>query len=137
MAEMERFMGIPGVYQQYLMMFDDFAFELAVSHFKALYGLEEIRRIVIPGIYRKSVFIECDKYGENDFFDYLAGNKYIRKMFEVGESLLRNNNDGYVCVRKSPSMNGIEINVESYREEYADEIVGEIDKIFKEYNGKK
>ncbi|MBO5417789.1 MAG: hypothetical protein J6A50_04180 [Clostridia bacterium] len=38
MEAMEPFMKLPGVYQQYLMLFDDYAFELALCHFKAVTG---------------------------------------------------------------------------------------------------
>lgn len=136
MAEMERFIGIPGVYQQYLMMFDDFAFELGVSHFKALFGLEEIRKIVIPRVFHKKVFIRCKENDENAFFDYLSGNKNVRKNFDVGESLLCNNREGTVSVMTNSVKNGIDINIDSYREAYADEITAEFERLFMDYSRK-
>lgn len=136
MAEMERFIDISGVYQQYLMMFDDFAFDVAVSHFKAVFGLDELRKTMIPRIYRRSAFIECDKYAEDDFFEYLVNNDLVGEKFAGGEVLLKNKN-GLAFIFKNPLRNGIEISVEGYKEEYAEEITGEIERIFNEYRTKK
>lgn len=134
MAEMEKFIDIDGVYQQYLMMFDDFAFDVAISHFKAMFGLDELRKIAIPRIYRKNEFIDCGKCGETDFFDYLLSNNFLSKTFRNGEALFKNNDNGLAFIVKNPLEHRIEICIEGYREEYADEITGEIEHIFGEYS---
>ncbi|MBE7065227.1 MAG: hypothetical protein E7384_05380 [Ruminococcaceae bacterium] len=137
MAEMERFIRIPGVYEQYLMMFDDFAFEIGLSHYKALKGLDRLRSIVIPRIYRKNIFIDCDECEENELLEYIGRNKALRKCFKQGEFLLHNDDDGYVMISVNSGKKGIDIDIECYREEYAEDISAELNEIISEYKGKK
>lgn len=136
MAEMEKFIKIPGVYQQYLMMYDDFAFELALSHYKAINGLSEIRQIRIPNVRKRKLFIECNKNRESEIYDRLCDDEFIRKNFEIGDTLLHYDGKGYVRVLKDNVRHGFNIDVESFNEEYAEDLTTKINNIILSYNEK-
>ena len=73
MAEMEPYMQDEGVKVQYLMLFDDFAFELGLAHFRAL-GMEDsitaIRKF--PGVYSAGKIVKCGSRRKAGLMGYFA-----------------------------------------------------------------
>ena len=73
MAEMEPYMDDPGVKIQYLMLFDDFAFDLGLAHFRALGmedGLTAARKL--PGVYSAGRAIKCSSGHKAGLMGYFA-----------------------------------------------------------------
>ncbi len=133
MEAMEPFMKLPGVYCQYLMLYDDFAFELGLCHYKAVTGedAECAADIMLhDNVIKKNKSVSCDKRrkGEilrrisKDFGERFGGNGDPSDMFSWDEK-------GTVRIYADEGSSALNISVESFSEEFAEDMMSRLEEI--------
>ncbi len=136
MEAMEELMHVPGVYEQYLMLFDDLAFDMAVCHYNAIAdGSVPMKRILaeLPRIYRTSREFCCDNERKADVIRHFTQDEAIRDQFEVFDGLIRQDNEGVVRMYADEYRPVFRIDVESLREEYGTDLLDKFGKLLDEY----
>ena len=117
MEEMEKYMHISGVYQQYLMLFDDFAFDLALSQ-----HMPEER---FPRVYTCEKTLRCDEERKGEILRHFTEQDPYRGQFEVFDGLYSKSKDGNIRICADEDKPEFHVYVESFDEEYAKDMLSE------------
>lgn len=134
MERMEEYMKYDGVYQQYLMLFDDFAFNLALCHFSASSDFS-VKNMVhsLPRIYKMEKAIQCDESRKAELINYFTTSPEYGGRFEISDGLLLYNDNVHVRLFPDEHRPSFKIQVEGFKEEYASEIMDEFTKVIEKY----
>ncbi len=121
MEEMEKLMHIPGVYEEYLMYTDDFALDLAASMWKET--VKEKQSADLKSVYTRSRVIACPR------------KQCAAILRQIGAEACCNGNSnenglvfrtpkGCMHICADGDRDNLNIYVESFNEEYGDELMG-------------
>jgi len=139
MEAMEPFMKLPGVYCQYLMLYDDFAFELALCHYKAVTGEDADspdNPIFQDTVFKKQYSVACDNIRKGELLRRITKN--FAEKFGVADNtvprgdamLFSCNEKGAVRIAADERRPVLNISVESFDEEYAEDMMSGLSEFF-------
>lgn len=127
MEKMEEYMDVDGVYQQYLMLFDDFAFNLALCHYSASKDFSVKNMVAsLPRIYKKEREIYCDNDRKAELISYFTNSPQYEGKFEINDGLLMYNDNVHVRLFADENRPSFKIQVEGFNEEYAQSLIDEL-----------
>ncbi len=135
MEAMEPFMRMPGVYCQYLMLYDDFAFELALCHYKAVTGedADNPDNPLIQGVVvKRRCSIKCDKNRKREILKRVSRDfdERFGESAEKMDGLFSWNTKGAVRISADERKPVFNISVESFDEEYAADMMSGLSSFF-------
>lgn len=129
MEAMEPFMQVPGVYSQYLMLYDDFAFEMALCNYKALTGEDAEQAEIQDCVVKKRCEVGCDQLRKAEILRRLRTERRACNAggfdgdFESVDGLFSWNEKGAVRIAADESRPVFNLSVESFDEEYAEDLL--------------
>ncbi|MFR1517573.1 MAG: sugar phosphate nucleotidyltransferase [Clostridia bacterium] len=129
MSEMEKFMHIDGVYAEYLMFFDDLAFDLGLCCIDGLISGEfdtEIEELIKIPVYRSEAEINCKNANKADIIRKFVNSDLARRGFEINDGICIRDNDYSARICADEERQAFHVYVESMSEEYGKDIAGEI-----------
>lgn len=132
MEAMEPFMKLPGVYCQYLMLYDDFAFELALCHYKAVTGEDADspeNPLLQNTVVKKQYSVACDNLRKGEILRRISKD-FVERFGDADNAAGREagilfscNERGAVRISADERRPAFNISVESFEEEYAEDIM--------------
>ena len=133
MAEMEKFMHIDGVYAQYLMLFDDLAFDLALCCIDSFINEEndiETENLIKTPIFRSEWEIPIrkskKKYNKAEIIKKFTNSKIAENGYEINDGIRIHSSDFAARVCAEDEKQAFHVYVESLSEEYGKEIAFDI-----------
>lgn len=131
MEAMEPFMKLPGVYSQYLMLYDDFAFEMALCNYKAVTGEDAELAELQGGVVKKHCEVDCDNLRKAEIMRRVTaeygkaanGFEGFDGSFEMMDGLFSSGDRGTVRIAADERRPVFNISVESFDEEYAEDML--------------
>ena len=133
MAEMEKFMHIDGVYAQYLMLFDDLAFDLALCCMDSFINEEndiETENLIKKPIFRSEWEIPIkkasSKYNKAEIIKKFTNSKIAENGYEINDGIRIHTPDFAARVCAEDEKQAFHVYVESLSEEYGKEIAFDI-----------
>ncbi len=126
MAEMEQFMHIPGVYEQYLMFADDFALELALCTLQDQQAMPELQPV-----YTHARGIHCPMHQCAHIIRRFSKSEAGENSGENG--LVFRYDRGNVHLAADEAHESIHLYVESFNEEYSQELLVDFVKKIESY----
>lgn len=129
MSEMEKFMHIDGVYAEYLMFFDDLAFDLGLCCIDGFIAGEldtEIENLIRIPLYRSETQIPCKNANKADIIRKFVNSDLARRGFEINDGICIRDQDSSARICADDERQAFHVYVESLSEEYGKEIAGEI-----------
>ena len=135
MEAMEPFMKLPGVYQQYLMLFDDYAFELALCHFKAVTGEaadSADNPLLTATVIKKHCTVACDNMQKGQTLRKISREFSARfgDKAERVDGLFSWDEQAAVRITADERRPVFNISVESFDEEYAVDMMNGLSAFF-------
>lgn len=138
MAAMEPYMGIPGVYEQYLMLFDEFAFQMAMCHFRAMRSgasvltAENLAR-ELPHIYNMERELRCENRRKASLIRYFSTLPELKGELEFSDGICFRKGDATVRICADENKPAFKISVESLQSEFAEEMTDRLEKLAESY----
>jgi nucleotidyl transferase len=129
MSEMEKFMHIDGVYAEYLMFFDDLAFDLGLCCIDGFISGEfdaEIENLIRIPVYRSEAEISCKNANKADIIRKFVNSDLTRRGFEINDGICIRDDDYSARICADDDRQAFHVYVESMSEEYGKDIAGEI-----------
>lgn len=129
MTEMEKFMHIDGVYAEYLMFFDDLAFDLGLCCIDGFIAGEldcDAENLIRVPMYTSETHISCGTTNKADIIRKFVNSDIARKGFEINDGVCIKDSECAARISVSDDKDAFRIYVESMNEEYGKEITGEI-----------
>jgi len=133
MAEMEKFMHIDGVYAQYLMLFDDLAFDLALCCIDSFINEEkdiETENLIKIPVFRSEweIPIKKDpaKCNKAEIIKKFTNSKIAENGYEINDGIRIHTPDFAARVCAEDEKQAFHVYVESLSEEYGKEIAFDI-----------
>lgn len=129
MCEMEKFMHIDGVYAEYLMFFDDLAFDLGLCCIDGFIADEldsDAETLIHVPTYITETHIDCKNANKADIIRKFVNSDIARKGFEINDGICIRDSECQARVSACDGKEAFRIYVESMHEEYGKEITGEI-----------
>ncbi len=129
MSEMEKFMHINGVYAEYLMFFDDLAFDLGLCCIDGFISDEadsDAEELIRIPLYTSETKIDCGKANKSEIIRKFINTDIAKKGFELNDGVCIRSGSCSARVCACDDSSAFKIYVESMSEEYGKEISGEI-----------
>ncbi len=133
MAEMENFMHIDGVYAEYLMLFDDLAFDLALCCIDSYINEEndiEAESLISAPLFRSEWEIPIKNTSQTtnkaEIIKKFTNSKIAEKGFEIKDGIRLHNENFTARVCAEEQKQAFHVYVESLSEEYGKEIAFDI-----------
>lgn len=129
MYEMEKFMHIDGVYAEYLMFFDDLAFDLALCCMDGFIGEEndiETENLIKKPVYYKASEIQCKNANKADIIRKFVRSDIANNGYEINDGICIRDGKSSARICADENKESFHIYVESMNEEYGKDIAGEI-----------
>ena len=128
MAEMEPYMHDEGVQVQYWMLFDDFAFELGLAHFRAL-GMEDSLTAVrkFPGVYSAGRAVKCGNGRKAGLMGYFASLPEFQGKEDFTDGLCIRDETSTIRLCPEESKSVFRIYVESLDSEFAQDMTDHLE----------
>lgn len=130
MAEMEPYMKDEGVKVQYLMLFDDFAFDLGLAHFRALGmedGLTAVRKF--PGVYSAGRVLKCGNRYKAGLMGYFASLPEFQGREDFVDGLCVRDATSTIRLCPEESKSVFRIYVESLDSEFAQDMTEHLESL--------
>ncbi len=129
MAEMENFMHINGVYAQYLMLFDDLAFDFAICCLESFIKNDldgEAENYINNPLYRFEYEIPCPNAKKAEIIKKLINSKNACGCYEIHDGICINKKNTAVKISSEDEKQSFHIYVEGLSEEIAKDVTEEI-----------
>ncbi|MBQ8828162.1 MAG: hypothetical protein IJZ90_03375, partial [Clostridia bacterium] len=84
-------------------------------------------------VFRKNVYVECKPNKKSDIYRQILENDYIRRNFDRDDGLVNFSDSGCIRIIPDEVRPRIRITVESFDEEYAEDMADRFTKIVSEY----
>lgn len=129
MAEMENFMHIEGVYAQYLMLFDDLAFDFAICCLDGYMTNEldnDAQSWINTPLYNKELEIPCPNANKAEIMKKFLDSKVAISGYEIHDGICIHKDNISAKISADEDKQAFHIYVESVSEELGKDIAGEI-----------
>lgn len=136
MEAMEAKMDVPGVYEQYLMLVDDLALDLALAqYYSVAEDPQEFHRFLHsrPLVYYKRREFVCSNDRKADVIRHFTQDEPFRERFQVLDGLLCEEGESVVRLYPEEDRPVFLLDVESLREEYGADLMEQFGKLLEEY----
>lgn len=130
MHEMEKLMHIPGVYTQYLMMTDDLAFDLGVCCLEHFLQKENDSFYTITKLSPKIYKLTATRFNHIKNSSEIIKNLKNLCSGEIIDGVYMENDRGDAHISCDETGNTFNIYVESFNEEYANDLMGDVLEMF-------
>ena len=129
MAEMEKFMHIPGVYAQYLMLFDDLAFDFAICCLEGYIANEldkEAENLIKNPLFSCDWEIPCPNANKAEIIKKFINSNIACYGYEIHDGICIKKNNSAAKIAAEDEKQAFHVYVESLSAETGKDIAGEI-----------